>query len=118
MKPEAQKYLFDIWRAVELLTNFTAGKAFADYEHDAMLRSAVERQFEIVGEATAQLAKLDRGLAARIGEHRRIVAFRNILTHGYADVDDRLVWDVVETKLPALRRDVERLLREAGMEPS
>ncbi len=104
---------------MELLTNFTAGKAFADYAHDAILRSAVERQFEIVGEATAQLvAKLDRGLAARIGEHRRIVAFRNILIHGYADVDDRLVWDVVETKLPALRRDVERLLREAGMEPS
>ena len=103
---------------MKLLTGFTAGKAFADYEHDAMLRSAVERQFEIIGEATAQLAKLDRGLAARIGEHSRIVAFRNILIHGYADVDDRLVWDVVETKLPALRRDVERLLREAGMEPS
>ena len=118
MKPEAQKYLFDIWRAVKLLTDFTAGKAFADYEHDAMLRSAVERQFEIIGEATAKLARQDEALAARIGEYRRIVAFRNILIHGYADVDDRLVWDVVETKLPALRRDVARLLREAGIEPS
>jgi len=46
------------------------------------------------------------------------VAFRNILIHGYADVDDRLVWDVVDTKLPILRRDVARLLREAGIEPS
>ena len=118
MKPEAQKYLYDIWRAVELLREFTAVKTFADYERDAMLRAAVERQFEIIGEATARLARLDQELAGRIGEYRRIVAFRNILIHGYADVDDRLVWDVVETKLPILRRDVEGLLREAGIELS
>ena len=117
MKPEAQKYLYDIRRAVSLLTDFTAGKAFADYERDAMLRSAVERQFEVVGEAMAQLARLDPGLAARIGDYRRIVAFRNILIHGYAGVDNRLVWDVVETKLPVLRRDVETLLREEGNAP-
>ncbi len=49
MKPEARKYLYDIWRAVELLTEFTADKAFQDYERDAMLRAAVERQFEIIG---------------------------------------------------------------------
>ena len=118
MKPEARKYLYDIWRAVELLTEFTSDKAFQDYERDAMLRAAVERQFEIAGEAIAQLARLDQETAGRIGEYRRIVAFRNILIHGYADVDDRLVWDVVETKLPILRRDVEGLLREAGIMPS
>ncbi len=77
-----------------------------------MLRAAVERQFEIIGEALAQLARLDENLVARISEHRRIIAFRNILIHGYADVDDRLVWDVVQTKLPVLRREVEKLLVE------
>ncbi len=45
-------------------------------------------------------------------EHRRIIAFRNILIHGYADVDDRLVWDVVQGKLPVLRRELEALLTE------
>ena len=89
MKREARKYLYDIWRAVELLTEFTADKDFRDYERDAMLRAAVERQFEIIGEATAQLARLDQETAHRIGEYRRIVSFRNILIHGYADVDDR-----------------------------
>ena len=112
MKPEAHKYLYDIRRAVSLLTDFTADKAYADYERDAMLRAAVERQFEVIGEATARLARLDPELAARIGDYRRIVSFRNILIHGYADVDDGLVWDVVETKLPILRRDVEALLGE------
>ncbi len=77
-----------------------------------MLRAAVERQFEIIGEAPARLIRLDETFAARITEHRRIVAFRNILIHGYADVDDRLVWDVVETKLPLLRREVEALLNQ------
>ena len=118
MKPEGYKYLYDIRRAVELLTEFTAGKAFEDYERDAMLRAAVERQFEVIGEATAQLAKVDSTLVARIREYRRMVAFRNILIHGYADVDDRLVWDVVEAKLPNLREDIETLLREEGITTS
>ncbi len=59
-----------------------------------MLRAAVEREFEIIGEALAQLSKLDAALVARISDYRRIIAFRNILIHGYADVDDQLVWDL------------------------
>ena len=110
MRLEARKYLHDIQGALTLLTEFTAGKAFSDYEKEAMLRAAVERQLEIVGEALARLSKLDAELAARIGEHRRIIAFRNILIHGYADVDARLVWGVVEDKLPKLSRDVAALL--------
>jgi uncharacterized protein with HEPN domain len=78
-----------------------------------MLRSAVERQFEIIGEALAQLAKLDVKIVARISEHRRIIAFRNILIHGYADIDERLVWDIVQAKLPVLRQEIETLLNEA-----
>ena len=77
-----------------------------------MLRAAVERQFEIIGEAVSQLARLDEELAARITNYRRVIAFRNILIHGYSDVDDGLVWDVVETNLPLLRHEVERLLND------
>jgi uncharacterized protein with HEPN domain len=58
------------------------------------------------------LIRLDASLSTRISEHRRIIAFRNILIHGYANVDDRLVWDVVQAKLPVLRREAEQLLRE------
>jgi len=49
MRIEAKKYLYDIQEAVLRLTAFTAGKGFSDYERDAMLRAAVERQFEIIG---------------------------------------------------------------------
>ncbi len=113
MRLEAQKYLFDIQRAAALLTGFTAGKAFADYAQNPMLRAAVEREFEVIGEALSRLAKLDKDLAAQISEHERIIAFRNILIHGYAEVDDRLVWDIVETKLPVLRREIDALLGAA-----
>jgi uncharacterized protein with HEPN domain len=111
MRLEARKYLYDIQQAAALLAQFTAGKKFADYAGDAMLRAAVERKFEIIGEALAQLVKLDPGLATRISQHRSIIDFRNILIHGYADVDDRVVWDVLETKLPALSREIDALLR-------
>ena len=76
-----------------------------------MLRAAVERELSIIGEALTQLAKSDPELSGGISEHRRIIAFRNILIHGYADVDDRLVWGVVETKLPLLSREIEALLK-------
>ncbi|MEA2165157.1 MAG: hypothetical protein QOK37_3284 [Thermoanaerobaculia bacterium] len=97
--------------AIALLTEFTAGKALTDYGREPMLRAAVERKFEIIGEALAQLAKSDPEVVGGISEYQRIIAFRNILIHGYADVVDRLVWDVIETKLPILSQEVEAILR-------
>jgi predicted sugar kinase len=77
MRLEAKKYLHDIKRAADLLAEFTAGKTLSDYVLDAMLRAAVEREFEIIGEALARLAKLDGGLAARSrGAARRQVRRR------------------------------------------
>jgi uncharacterized protein with HEPN domain len=112
MRLESQKYLYDIVSAAALAMQFIGGKSFSDYASDPMLRSAVERQLQIVGEALAQLAKADLVTAARFSEHKRIIAFRNILVHGYANIDDRVVWNVLELKLPAFRREAEALLAE------
>ena len=113
MQLEAKKFLYDIQHAADLLAQFTAGKTFSEYQNEPMLRLAVERGLAIIGEALAQLAKVDVLVAARITEHRSIIAFRNILIHAYADVDDRIVWDVVETELPRLREEATNLIREA-----
>ena len=110
MRLESRKYLYDMQRAAALLGDFTHNKTFDDYEGDPMLRAAVEREFEIIGEAMTRLARVDHAVAARISEYPRIIAFRNLLIHGYADVDDRLVWNVVETRLPTLAREVGALL--------
>jgi uncharacterized protein with HEPN domain len=110
MRLEAKKYLLDIQQAAALTSAFVAGRTFADYQATAMLRAAVERQCEIIGEALAKLAKVDEPVAARISGYRRIIAFRNILIHGYAELDHRLVWDVVTTKVPTLTDEVSALL--------
>ncbi|MDP2327729.1 MAG: DUF86 domain-containing protein [Dehalococcoidia bacterium] len=117
MRLESRKYLHDIVQAVELLTRFTSGKSISDYESDPMLRSATERQFEVIGEALAQLARTEARLADQVTDYRRIIAFRNILIHGYAQVDHRLVWDIVESKLPVLRAEVTALLAEDDADP-
>ena len=72
-----------------------------------MLRAAVEREFEIIGVALSELANLDKALVAHISEYPRIIAFRNIIAHGYAYVDSKTVWDIVHTKIPVLAREVE-----------
>lgn len=110
MRPEARTYLHDMQRACSFLRQFTTDKTFADYETDPLLRSAVERQFEIIGEALTKLSKVDPETAASITDRRRIIAFRNLLIHGYSVVSDSVVWGIVEINLPVLSREVDELL--------
>ena len=71
----------------------------AAYATNDMAQAAVERKFEIIGEALNQLAKLDTALAARIPDLPQIIAFRNQLIHGYATVNVSTVWNVTHNKL-------------------
>ena len=114
MKPrEVQKYLFDISHACALLREFTDGKTFADYVNDPLLRSAVERQFEIAGEALGQALRIDPDLASQIRDSARIIAFRNRLIHGYTSIAPEVVWGVLEVNLQNLVDDVSALLDES-----
>lgn len=112
MQRDPRKFLWDARAAADAILSFTRGRTLDDYRSDAMLHSAVERQFEIIGEALAQLARADPELADRVPEYRRIVAFRNILVHGYAVIDRARVWHIVEQELPGLRTATNRLLDE------
>ena len=110
MRLEAQKYLHDIQRAADRVDRFCTGKTFAQYLADEILRSAVERQLGIIGEALSRLAKEDPEVAAAIPDYVKIIAFRNILIHGYAAVDDKIVWGVVENHLAPLQAAIKRLV--------
>lgn len=112
MRLEAEKLLEDIRRAAQLISTFVEGKDFEDYAADPLLRSGVERQFEIIGEALNRLSKTDPPAAAGITYTSRIIAFRNILIHGYDLVDLEVVWDVIQTHLPVLRQQIEALLAQ------
>ena len=68
MRLESKKYLYDVLQAGKKLQQFSEGKVFSDYEADAQLRSATERQFEIIGEALRRLTDQDLATAARISD--------------------------------------------------
>jgi uncharacterized protein with HEPN domain len=112
VSPEASVLLWDARQAAEKIVRFTSGRSFDDYLADEMMSAAVERQFEIIGEALGNLRRAFPTLGSQIPDLARIIAFRNVLIHGYASVDDRLVWDVVEGELPALLKTLGRMLRE------
>jgi len=112
MQPEAPALLWDAGNAARLIATFISGRSFSDYKADPMLRSAVERQFEIVGEALNKMSKVDPQTAGQIPDLRRVVAFRNILAHGYAVVDDEIVWQLATQRLPELAKVVASLSAE------
>lgn len=88
MTNEVKKRLLDAVNACEAIAEFVAGKDFAAYENDHLLRSAVERQFEIIGEALNKAGAVEAAVAAQIPEFQRIIGLRHRLIHGYDNVDD------------------------------
>lgn len=114
MRRDPRALLWDIARAAEAIEQFTSGVDLAEYTASPLVHSAVERKFEIIGEALGQLRKAAPDLAARVPEAAQIVAFRNLLIHGYAVVEHARVWRTVHESLPALRQAVEGMLEELG----
>ena len=112
MTDQTKKRLLDAFNACRAIRQFTAGKDFTAYTADSMLKAAVERKFEILGEALSRAEESDPGLAAKLPEIRRIVGMRNRIIHGYDSVDDEIVWDTVESKISPLFEDLSALLRE------
>ena len=110
MQPRAQAALFQIQQAALGIGMFVAGKSELDFKSDLMLRSAVERQFEIIGEAMTRLRADAPDILDRISESNRIIGFRNVLIHGYDTVDNDITWRIIREKLPILRDEVSKLM--------
>ena len=110
MKIEAQKRLRDIADCCAAAGQFAAGKTFSDYLADDMLRSAIERKLGIIGEAFVKLEEADPAQVENFPELRKIIGLRNRIVHGYDSLDEELVWDVVQNRLPVLQTQVENLL--------
>ena len=114
MQRDPRAFLWDVREAALAIQSFTTGMDAAAYAANPMAQAAVERKFEIIGEALNQLSKLDTAVAARIPDLAQIVAFRNQLIHGNATVNVSTVWNISQTALPALRDAVQGLLDELG----
>jgi uncharacterized protein with HEPN domain len=114
MDRDPRAYLWDVQQAAEAITKFTEGLDAAGYTASLLVRAAVERQFEIIGEALNRLSKEAPALARRVPDLPEIVSFRNVLIHGYATIDHARVWNNATTLLPALHEAVSTLLAELG----
>ena len=116
MLRDYRSFLWDVRDSADAIFEFTSGRPLDEYLANRMLRSAVERQFEIIGEALNQLAKVTPEVAREIPELAQAVAFRNLLIHGYAKVIDATVWQTVKQDLPGLHQRVSTILDriEAG----
>lgn len=112
MRRDPRVLLDDAARAHERVRRFTSGRTFVDYAADEILRSAVERQLAILDESLWRLRTVAPEIAGRIGDIDRIIGFRHVLVHGYASVDDRLVWGIVEGRLDGLGRAIADRLAE------
>lgn len=114
MQRDPRAFLWEVREAALAIQSFTAGMDAAAYAANQMAQAAVERKFEIIGEALNQLSKLDAALAASIPDLPQIVAFRNQLIHSYATVAVSAVWNVTQYELPPLIGAVQTLLNELG----
>jgi uncharacterized protein with HEPN domain len=110
MQHDVEKYLLDILNAARDFQQFVGSLDFDAYHANKLIKAAVERKFEIIGEALGRVASLSPETANSIHEYQKMIAFRNIIIHGYDQVSDPLVWDVIENKLPLLIEDIQHLL--------
>ena len=83
MQPRTPKLLEDIRDAAAFIADVTRDVGEEEYQHNRMLRQSVERNFEIIGEAMRRLAQHDPATVQNISGYAQIIAFRNILIHGY-----------------------------------
>ena len=110
MERDPRAFLFDVQDAADSIKAFIADVSFEAYEESPLVHSAVERKFEIIGEALSNLSKVDKALAKEIPDIERIIAFRNLLIHGYASVSHERVWAIAQDVLPNLRAVVAAML--------
>ncbi len=114
MKRPPSAFLWDIEHACSAVERFVHGLDLGRYQTDLLVRSAVERQLQNIGEAVTQLTKLDPVLASRVPRQRQLIGFRDILVHGYSGLNDAEIWRVLHDNLPELRAAVAALVQEMG----
>jgi len=109
MPHSVEKLRWDLRISCQEIIDFIQGKSYADFLDDRLLQLALEREFEIIGEALSRLERLDAaGLAAKIPDYRKIIGFRNVLAHGYDVIDDAALWDFARRKVPMLLAQIEQ----------
>ena len=111
MTLQQQKLLLDIQNAINSIDEHLEGRRiFAEYESNKTKRRAIEREFEIIGEATNNLLKINSELP--LSYARTVVNLRNKLIHAYDSIDETIIWKLIIKDLPVLLTEVNDLLNQ------
>lgn len=116
MRRDPRAYLWDIQQGCLNVQTFLIGISIDEYLQDLLVRSAVERQLQNIGEALAQLTRAAPDLASRVPDYRQLIGFRNVLVHGYASLRQEEVWRAIAESLPPLLGVVKTLLAELSVQ--
>jgi len=103
----------DAIEACELILQFTKGMKELEYYSDLKTQAAVERKFEIIGEALNRIKKIDIGMLTNIDSWREIIGFRNIIARGYDFVEDKIVWDSTRRNIPELLKQLNKIIKDS-----
>lgn len=106
MPHSIQKIFEDILLAIGDLEDFSKNKKLSDYQKDRLLQAGIERQIGIIGEALNRLKSIHPGSLESITDSHRIIGMRNILAHGYDVIDDKIVWEAVQSHIPLLKKEI------------
>lgn len=117
MQRDPRAYLWDVCESAAAIAGFVEGADLESYRSSAMMRSAVERQLEIIGEALNQLSQVAPDLADKLPDRREAIGLRNVRIHGYAVIDDATIWQTVQRDIPRLRQHAAALLKGQGNAP-
>ncbi|HEY5590069.1 MAG TPA: HepT-like ribonuclease domain-containing protein [Paludibacter sp.] len=110
MEIEIKKFLFDIHESIASIEQYLGDKRdFNVYMANKMLRRAVEREFEIIGEAMNRIEKLDPTI--NISSKRQIISMRNRVIHGYDKIDNEIIWGTIVRHLPNLKIEINQFLK-------
>ena len=109
MDETSLKHYYDALAAARAILSFTCNKSFDDYCSDEILSSAVERKFEIIGEALSRIKRSNPNDLDLINEWPAIIGFRNILAHGYDHIENTVIWGIIENQLPQFAKELAEL---------
>lgn len=109
------KWLFDVKISIDEINEFfhNEEKDFFNYKNNLMLKRAVERNLEIIGEAINRIITRDSSYNIKITNAKAIIGLRYHVIHAYDNISDESIWSILTNHLPKLKIEIENLIQKA-----